>query len=589
MSAPIEDYALIGDGETAALVRRDGSIDWLCWPRFDSDACFASLLGDETNGSWQIAPLSPATVTRHYQTDTLVLESLVETEDGAVRIIDLMPMRGHRSVEIRIVEAVRGNVVIRSRLVLRFNYGALAPWTELQAEQLVAGAGAHKVVFRAPVALQSQDGAIDAELTVTPESRFVFTLSYASTNEPVPDALDADEALEATQHFWRDWLGQMTKQPLFPEAVRRSLITLKAMIYRPTGGLVAAPTTSLPESPGQSLNWDYRFCWLRDSTFTLTALLNAGFTDEAREWRDWILRAIAGDPDQMRIMYRIDGDRHIPEWSVDWLVGYDYSQPVRIGNAASCQHQADVYGEVIDAFHLAARAGIERTPHSIQIEIAIAENIAATWSDPGAGLWESRGEQRHYVYARAVCWAGLSRMLKNDAIRAALEPKRLGELEQLVQHMHAEICRDGYHPGLGRFVDYYGGLGIDASLLLLPLVGFLPIDDPRITATIATVEAELMEGGLVRRNPAHGPNPEGSFIACSCWLADCRTMQGDIKGARALIERVLAIRNDVGLLAEEYNVPAQRLAGNFPQALSHLALVTSILNLSGPTLQRAGG
>lgn len=590
MSARLEDYAMIGDGETAALVRRNGAIDWLCWPRFDSDACFAALLGEERNGCWKIAPIDEsAVITRRYQTDTLVLETDFETGSGAVRVIDFMPMRERHSVVARIVVGLRGTVRLRSSLVLRFNYGAISPWIDFRDDCVVAEIGPDRIVFRAPVPLAGEAGGVEAVFEVQAGRRLAFSLAHGQSSDKAPQAIDAEAALTGTRDYWRDWIGRFTKETEWPDAVRRSLITLRALIYRPSGALVAAPTTSLPEIPGGQSNWDYRFCWLRDATFTLTALLNAGYTDEARTWRDWILRAIAGEPDQMRIMYRVDGARHIPEWTVPWLRGYDWASPVRVGNAASTQHQADVYGEVIDAFHLAARAGIERTERSLAVETAIVEHIGKTWSQPGAGLWESRGEQRHYVYARAMAWAGIDRFIKGAASHDRADAATIERFRALRTTIHAEICREGYHPGLGRFVEYYGGQAIDASLLLLPLIGFLPIDDPRIAATIDAVERELMEGGLVRRQIPTPPNSEATFLACSCWLADCRIMQGDRDAARAIIERVLAIRNDVGLLSEEYDVPGQRLAGNFPQALSHLALVTTILGFSGPVLQRAGG
>ncbi|MHB1305296.1 MAG: glycoside hydrolase family 15 protein [Acidiphilium sp.] len=578
MSRPIEEYAMIGDGETAALVHRGGGIDWLCLPRFDSDACLAALLGDERHGSWLITPEheSEVELTRRYRKDTLVLETDFHTKAGAVRIVDFMPPRDRHPVVIRVVEGLEGRVRMRMAISLRFDYGSMPPWIEIDGNEAVAEVGPDQVVLRAPVPLAVEAG-----------QRLAFSLSYADSTEPPPAAVDAMAALHATVSFWRDWIGRFTRDCEHPEAVRRSLITLKALIYRRTGGLAAAATTALPEIPGGAANWDYRFTWLRDSTFTLTAFLNAGYLEESRAWRDWILRAIAGDPDKMRIMYRIDGARHIPEWEVPWLPGHGWASPVRVGNAASTQHQADIYGEVIDAFHLAVRGGLDRSERTGRVERAIVEHIEKTWREPGAGLWESRGEPRHYVYARAMCWVGVDRFLKGCG--ETLDRPTRERFTRLRDAIHEEVCREGYHPGLGRFVAYYGGHAIDACLLLLPLIGFLPVEDPRIAATIEAVASELGEGGLVRRKEPASPTPEGTFTACACWLADCRAMQGRRDEARAIVARVLDIRNDVGLLAEEYNVPAGRLAGNFPQALSHLALVNTILGLSGAVLQRAGG
>ncbi|HET9148016.1 MAG TPA: glycoside hydrolase family 15 protein, partial [Acetobacteraceae bacterium] len=528
--------------------------------------------------------------TRRYQEDTLVLETDFEAGSSAVRIIDFMPMReGEHSYLVRLVVGLRGEVPMRMDIAPRFSYGTLSPWMRLREDGFAGNVGPDLIVLRTPVTISHEERHVRARFTVKEGERIPFVLSYGSSWKPEPPPIDPEQALRNTQRYWRDWVERFDKPTDWPEAVKRSLITLKALIYRPSGGLIAAPTTSLPEKPGGQLNWDYRYSWIRDATFTLDALLNAGFHEEARAWRDWMLCAIAGQPDEMRIMYKVDGARHIPEWDVPWLDGYGWARPVRVGNAASTQHQADIYGELIDAMHLAARAGVERTERCIEVETKIVEHIEKTWREPGAGLWESRGEPRHYVYSRAMAWVGVDRFLKSKECREHAGPERVKRWEKLRGQIHSEVCNEGYHSGLGRFVEYYGGQTIDACLLLLPLVNFLPIDDPRIAATIKAVEEELMEGGLVRRKKPKSENPQGAFIVCTLWLADCQSMQGRDAEARKTLERVLEIRNDLGLLSEEYNVRGRHLSGNFPQALSHLGLVTTSLGLCGPVLQRGGG
>lgn len=588
MSKRIEDYGLIGDGETAALVAGDGSVDWLCWPRFDSDACFAALLGREEHGCWQLHPCGAAQVQRRYQADTLVLETDFHTEDGAVRVTDFMPIRDGASVLVRLVIGLSGTVRFRTTLNLRFDFGSLSPWVERQGKRALARVGPDLVVLHAPVPLGGSDQVIEAEFEVSAGDERPFALMYGASAEPAPANIDVHAALTRTQTYWRDWIGRFERPTPWSEAVRRSLLTLKALIYQPTGGIVAAPTTSLPEAPAGALNWDYRFSWLRDSTFTLSALLNAGFEQEAEAWRDWLLRAVAGDPDKMRIMYRIDGSRRLEEWIVPWLPGYRWAAPVRVGNAAAGQRQLDIYGEVLDTLHLAAKAGMERPEHGLKVEDAIVRHVAAIWRDPDQGLWEARGEPRHYVYSKVMCWVAVDRFVDSRAKMAKTDPKMLARMANLRDSMHAEICRDGYDAGLRTFVNYFGGQELDASLLLLPLVGFLPVDDERIARTIEAIERDLVEEGLVRRKQARGTNPEGAFLACSCWLADCQLMQGRREAAHNTFERVLSVRNDLGLLAEEYNVPGRHLAGNFPQALSHLALVQTALHLSGSVLRRGG-
>ncbi len=589
MSTPIEDYALLGDGQTAALLSRDGSIDWLCWPRFDDPACFAALLGTPEHGHWVIAPMAPATRrSRRYRDDTLVMETDFETAGGAVRIIDFMPIRKGASALVRIVAGLRGTVRMRCRLRLRFDYGALPPWSQGKGREMVAKVGPDLAVLRAQVDLTVGSDATSAEFEVTEGQRLAFVLSYGAAHLPAPEPFDAEAALVETNDYWREWIGRFDNgKTAWPIQTRRSLITLKAMIYAPTGGLVAAPTTSLPEAPGGTMNWDYRYCWLRDASFTLCALLNAGFHAEAAGWRDWLLRAVAGSPEQLRIMYKVDGSRHLAESEIEALPGYRYSRPVRVGNAASTQHQVDVFGELLDALDLARRGGVASSDHETIVRRKIVDHIAKIWNTEGSGVWESRSQPRHYTYSKVMAWVGIDRFIRDHDETGSMDLEKLARLRQTI---HDEICTEGWNAGLGTFTQHYGGQSVDASLLLLPLVGFLPADDPRMAATITTIQRELSEGGLIRRTKAkaEGPN-EGAFLACSCWMADCLNMQGRADEARAQFERVLAVANDLGLLAEEFNVPGKHLAGNFPQALTHLAVVNTALGLSGPTLQRGGG
>ena len=587
MAKLIEDYGLIGDGETAALIGRDGSIDWLCWPRFDSDACFASLLGTAEHGSWKIAPLAPVHSERHYQSDTLILDTNHTTKDGgAVRVTDFMPIREDSSVLIRIVTGVQGKVSVRSAVNLKFDFGLIPPWICIEQKTAVAQVGPDIVRLHSPVDLNRQGTVIKADLEVAQGDECVFVLAYGNHGHPPPADLDAHEALQKTQRYWRDWVGRFNKSTDWPAAVRRSLITLKAMIYRPSGGIIAAPTTSLPEQPAGEMNWDYRFSWLRDATFTLSALINAGFHEESIAWHDWLLRAVAGDPDKMRIAYRIDGSRRLEEWSPRWLPGFRWATPVRIGNAAAAQLQLDVYGEVIDTLHLAAKTGIKAPEQALNVQAAIVRHVEAIWRMPDQGLWETRGDPRHHVYSKASAWVAVDRYIRSPRIAQRLEEDELARLSGLRDVMHEEICREGYDQGLGTFVSFYGGQVRDASLLLLPIIGFLPADDDRMARTISAIETDLVEDGLVRRWRPHSETPEGAFLACSCWLADCQAMQGRHDEARKTFERVLSVRNDLGLLAEEYDTRARHLAGNFPQALSHLALVQTALSLCGPVIQR---
>ncbi|MCJ2022085.1 glycoside hydrolase family 15 protein [Methylobacterium sp. E-065] len=588
MSKPIESYALIGDGETAALVAWDGSIDWLCWPDFDDDACFCALLGTEKNGRWSIAPRGPVIhVSRRYRGDTMILETEMRTADGTVRITDFMPIRETQSALVRIVEGLSGTVALECNVCPRFDYGALKPWWEVCEDGAVAVAGRHRLTLRASMPATVEDGDAKAAFTLREGERHTFVLSRTSAWDADVPRLDIEAALTATQAHWERWIaGFDAARTRWPAAVKRSLLTLKALTHARSGGLIAAPTTSLPEVPAGGMNWDYRYAWLRDSTFTLGAFLNAGFTTEATAWRDWLLRAIAGDPDALRIMYRVDGSRHLSEWTVDALPGYREARPVRIGNAASTQKQLDIYGEVLDTLALARRAGIEATDHQRAVERRLVEHLARIWQDRGAGIWESRGDPKRYTYSKAMCWVGFDRVLRHcdpsETLRATLTANR--------DRAHAEVCREGWNAGLGTFTQSYGSHELDASLLLLPLVGFLKADEPRMAATIERIRTDLDQDGLIRRMRAKGDaSDEGAFLPCSLWMADCLRLQGRHELAEAYLERVLGVANDVGLLSEEYDVPGRCLSGNFPQALTHLGVVNTALSLSGPVIDRGGG
>ena len=589
MSKPLEHYALLGDGETAALLCKDGSIDWLCWPRFDDDACFAAILGTDDHGHWSLAPVDKVTTQgRRYQDDTLVMETDFETVNGQVRVIDFMPVRSTFSSLVRIVTGLQGTVKMRSVVRLRFDYGALPPWSTADGDGMIAKVGPNLVVLRAPLKLCVNAESTEAEFDVSAGQRIAFVMSYASSHEGPPVPIDAEVALASTQSFWRDWIGRFDNATTdWPVQVRRSLITLKALIHQRSGGLVAAPTTSLPEAPGGEMNWDYRYCWLRDASFTLAALLNAGYHEEAQGWRNWLLRAIAGSPDDMRIMYRVDGARHLPEWTVDALPGYRFAKPVRIGNAASTQHQLDVYGEVLECLELASRGGVPASDQESVIEQRLVEHLESVWQTEGSGVWESRTKPRHYTYSKVMVWVAFDRFVNRHTANSTVSRDVLSRIRALRQTVHDEICREGWNEGLGTFTQHYGAQTLDASLLLLPLFRFLPVDDPRMASTIATLERELSEGGLIRRKKPRPAGPdEGAFLACSCWMAECMKLQGRDQEARDQFERLLAVANDLGLFAEEYNVPGHHLAGNFPQALTHLAVVNAALALSGPSLRR---
>ena len=595
MSARLEDYALIGDCETAALVSRHGSIDWLCWPRFDSGACFAALLGSPDNGRWLIRSIDPAArITRNYRANTLILETRIETTDAVVTAIDFMPPRGRNSDIVRLVRGERGRMAMSMELVLRFDYGRSVPWvTRLPDGTFRAVAGPDMVLLHTPVALHGKDMKTVADFTVDAGQTVPFVLTHGSSHLPLPDAIDPEASLEGTESFWTEWSARQTADGDWREAVNRSLVTLKALTYAPTGGIVASPTTSLPEMIGGPRNWDYRYCWLRDATLTLLALMNAGYFDEAAAWRDWLLRAAAGAPSQMQIMYGLAGERRLTEFEVPWLTGYENSQPVRIGNAAHGQLQLDVFGEVMDALHQARRGGLEGREADWAFQRALIDHLESIWRQPDEGIWEVRGGPRHFTHSKVMAWVALDRGIKDiDAFGLQGPVDRWRKVRQAI---HEEICTHGFDPQLGSFVQSYGSKELDASLLLLPTTGFLPQGDPRIAGTVSAIEQRLVVDGFVHRydtrSGADGlPPGEGVFLACSFWLADAYALLGRSDEARTLFERLLSLRNDVGLLAEEYDTSRKRLVGNYPQAFSHIALVNTAHNLSHsrkPAHQRA--
>ena len=588
MSTAIEDYALIGDCETAALVSRRGSIDWLCWPRFDSGACFAALLGGPEHGRWVVEAADPnAHVSRRYRDDTLILETCIETSEGAVKIIDFMPPRGRNSDIVRIVCGERGRVRMRTELVLRFDYGRSVPWVNhLPDGTFRAIAGPDMVLLHTPVALHGHDLRSVGDFDVEARTRIPFVLTHGQSHLSPPAAIDPESSLRGTEAFWREWAARSESRGEWSEAVTRSLITLKALTYAPTGGIVAAPTTSLPEQLGGPRNWDYRFCWLRDATLTLLALMNAGYYDEARAWRDWLLRAAAGAPSQLQIMYGLAGERRLIEYEIPWLPGYEDSRPVRIGNAAHGQLQLDVFGEVMDALHQARRGALHPRAADWAFQRAVLEHLEGVWDQPDEGIWEVRGGRRHFTYSKVMAWVALDRGIR--AVQAFDLAGPVARWQALRQRIHDEVCRHGFDRQLGSFVQSFGSKELDASLLLLPTVGFLPATDPRIRSTIEAVERRLfVDGYLLRYDTATSddglPAGEGAFLACSFWLADAYVLIGKVDQARRLFERLLALRNDVGLLAEEYDTRAKRLVGNFPQAFSHIALINTAHNLARAT------
>jgi GH15 family glucan-1,4-alpha-glucosidase len=581
----IEDYGLIGDCETAALVGRDGSIDWLCWPAFDSDACFASLLGTPKHGRWLIAPAEEVTKTsRRYRGDTLILETRFETANGTVNLIDFMPPRGHASDVVRLVRGVSGRVKLRMELVIRFGFGIDIPWVKKADDgALLAICGPDMTVLRTPVQTRGEDLTTVADFEVSEGETIPFVLTYGPSHLPVPAAIDPAQALKETEEFWTDWSNRCTYRGECRDLVLRSLITLKALTYEPTGGIVAAPTASLPEKLGGARNWDYRFCWLRDATFTLLALMNSGYTEEASAWQNWLLRAAAGYPANMQIMYGIMGQRRLLEWEADWLPGYEGARPVRVGNAAHAQLQLDVYGELIDAFYQSRLAGLEPDKDNWELGLAVIEHLAEIWDQPDHGIWERRGDPRHYVSSKVMTWVAFDRGIKSAEKFGFDAP--LDRWRSLRDSICRDVCEKGFDREQNAFVESYGSPLLDASILLLPSVGFLPASDPRVRGTIAAVEKYMMRDGFVLR---HDPREvteeiqpiEGAFLACSLWLADAHVLAGDIAKAQALFDRVVAVANDLGLLAEEYDSGAGRQTGNFPQALTHIALINTAHNLS---------
>jgi GH15 family glucan-1,4-alpha-glucosidase len=584
-SGHIEDYALIGDCESAALVGRDGSIDWLCWPRFDSGACFAALLGDAGHGRWRIAPADPgAVVRRRYRDDTLILETEFETADGIVLVTDFMPLDHARSDLVRVVRGVSGRVAMHAELILRFDYGSVVPWvTRLDDGTLRAIAGPDMIILRSTVPQHGERLTTVGDFTVGEGDVHTFVLTWSVSHLPPPKRIDPLRALRRTERFWRAWARRCTYRGPWRATVMRSLLTLKALTYAPTGGIVAAPTTSLPTEIGGTRNWDYRYCWLRDATLTLLALMNAGYVDEAAAWRDWLLRAAAGSPDKVQIMYGLAGERMLPEWEIGWLPGYESSRPVRVGNAAHAQLQLDVYGEVMDAMYQARLAGLKDTREGWALQSALVAHVSRLWREPDSGIWEIRGPPQHFTHSKIMAWVALDRAVKSVEQFGLDGP--VEEWRATRQQIHDDVCARGFNAGLGCFVQAYDSELPDASLLLLGLVGFLPADDPRVLATVECIERTLVVGGLVLRYDSAKTNDglppgEGAFLACSFWLADNYVLLGRHDDAVALFQRLHTLANDVELLSEQYDADRGRLLGNFPQAFSHVGLLNTAFNLA---------
>lgn len=596
MRLKIEDYAIIGDLQTAALVGINGSIDWLCFPRFDSGACFCALLGGEEHGYWQIEPSEPVLgVSRRYKPDTLVLETDFKTASGIVRIIDFMPQRSIVPDLVRIIVGLKGRVKMRMRCVIRFDYGKIIPWVTRTEHGIRAIAGPDCLLLSSSVAMHGQNLSTVAEFEIAEQQRLPFLLTWFPSNQSDPrPAIDPEEELEHTIALWRDWVGKCSYRGRYREAVVRSLLTLKALTYSPTGGLVAAATTSLPEQWGGPRNWDYRFCWLRDATFTLYAMVSAGYADEARAWRDWLMRAVAGEPSQLQIMYGLAGEHRLPELELPWLPGYEGARPVRIGNAAYSQFQLDVFGEIMDLLHAANRVGINPGQEFWKMQCLLLERLGKLWQEPDEGIWEVRGPRRHFTHSKIMAWVAFDRGIKS-AEHFGL-PAPLSQWRTFRQAIHKEVCEKGFNKTIGAFTQFYGSSALDASLLSIPHLGFLPATDPRVRGTIAAVRRELSVDGLLLRYKEGAaddglPPGEGTFLLCTFWLADNLMLIGDRSASCALFERLLSLRNDVGLLSEQYDPIRKRMLGNFPQAFSHVALINTALNLEsshGPAQERPG-
>jgi GH15 family glucan-1,4-alpha-glucosidase len=595
MAARIEDYALIGDCRTAALVSKHGSLDWLCWPRFDSAACFAALLGKPEHGLWSLTcTTGNARTTRRYRADTLILETRYETSRGAATVVDFMPVGQKDSRLIRLVIGERGHVPFHMELVVRCDYGALVPWVKrISPRRHSFVAGADRIILDAGVDLQGKDLRTTGDFHSTAGRQIAFVATYCHSYEGLPRRIDPLAAMRTTERFWRCWVDRCKDNSRYADAIRRSLITLKALTFQPTGGIVAAVTTSLPEKLGGQRNWDYRYCWLRDSTFTLQAMINSGYYSEAKDWRKWLLRAAAGDPARMQIMYGIRGERLLPEWEISWLPGYRRSKPVRIGNAASKQLQLDIYGEVMDSLHHARVGRLADSDVGWQLQKELIAHLEKIWTQPDRGMWEVRDKPRHFTYSKAMAWVALDRVIRSAEHFKLEAPLR--RWRNLRTRIHGDVCRRGFNKRLGSFVRSYGSTEVDASLLLLPLVGFLPPSDPRMRGTIRAIEERLLKDGFVQRYHTHAsgdglPPGEGVFLACSFWLADNLVLLNRRKEAQDLFDRLLNLRNDVGLLSEEYDPRRRRLLGNFPQSFSHIALINTAHNLTrsiGPAVQRS--
>ncbi|MEV7157075.1 glycoside hydrolase family 15 protein [Streptomyces misionensis] len=583
MARRIEDFGLVSDMQTATLIGRDGSVEWACLPRFDSPAVFAHLLGTEDNGFWRISPASALLADRRqYRGESLILETQWVTPHGMAKVIDFMPPRdGGAPQLVRIVEGISGRVTMHSRLRMRMDYGSVVPWVTTHDARTRAVAGPNSLWLDCAVRTYGENLTTNADFTVSEGQRIAFVLSWQPSHLEAPARPDAEKALEETEKYWARWSATCTYTGPYREAVVRSLITLKALTYAPTGGIVAAPTTSLPEEIGGVRNWDYRYCWLRDAAITLSSLLRTGYRDEARAWSQWLVRAVAGDPENLQIMYGLAGERQLPESELTWLTGYEGSRPVRVGNGAAGQLQLDVYGEVTETLHRARQAGLpaETAAH---LQVRLIRFLEKHWHEPDEGIWEVRGPRRNFVHSKVMAWVAVDRTIKlieSGVVRGPLERWRI-----LRDNIHRDVCERGYDPRRNTFTQYYGSTELDAALLLIPQMRFLPPDDPRVVGTIEAIERELLTAdGFVRRYPTNGvdglPGDEGAFLACSFWLADAWTMIGRVDEARALFERLLALRNDLGLLAEEWDPVRQRMVGNFPQAFSHVGLLDTALHL----------